>query len=125
MKPELGQTAMAKAFFGCQHLLFNAFGIDVVAVADARAEMTMPFPKLLPTAIERCTGAAGDPARHDVRTGHFLRAPLYATIDLRVDYLRAIPARGGRMLQLDRQRGFCLRPRSLSGLTPRRDQGAF
>ena len=47
------------------------------------------------------------------------------TIDLRVDYLRAIPARGGRMLQLDRQRGFCLRPRSLSGLPPRRDQGAF
>ena len=47
MKPELDQAAMAKAFFGSQHPLFNAFGIDVVAVVDARAEMTMPFSETL------------------------------------------------------------------------------
>lgn len=99
MKPELDQAAMAKAFFGSQHPLFNAFGIDVVAVVDARAEMTMPFSETLAdghralhrgtlvTLLDTTCGLAIFSALRSLR-------PI-ATIDLRVDYLRAIPAGSG------------------------------
>jgi uncharacterized protein (TIGR00369 family) len=99
MKQELDHAAMAKAFFGSQHPLFNAFGIEVVTVANARAEMTMPFSKTL---------ADGHGALHrgtlvtllDTTCGLAIFSALgslrpIATIDLRVDYLRPIPAGSG------------------------------
>lgn len=99
LKPELDHAAMAKAFFGSQHPLFNAFGIEVVAVADARAEMTMPFSETLAdgrgalhrgtlvTLLDTTCGLAIFSALRSLR-------PI-ATIDLRVDYLRPIPAGSG------------------------------
>ena len=99
MKPELDHATMAKAFFGSQHPLFNAFGIEVAAVADAKAEMTMPFSEMfsdsrgalhrgtLVTLLDTTCGLAIFSALCSLR-------PI-ATIDLRVDYLRAIPVRSG------------------------------
>lgn len=99
LKPELDHAAMAKAFFGSQHPLFNAFGIEVVAVADASAEMTMPFSGMLAdgrgalhrgtlvTLLDTTCGLAIFSALRSLR-------PI-ATIDLRVDYLRPIPAGSG------------------------------
>ncbi|MFZ5560547.1 MAG: PaaI family thioesterase [Pseudomonadota bacterium] len=96
---ELDHAAMARAFFGSQHPLFGAFGIDVVAVADARAEMTMPFSEKLAdgrgalhrgplvTLLDTTCGLAIFSALRSLR-------PI-ATIDLRVDYLRPIPAGSG------------------------------
>lgn len=92
MKPQLDQAAMAKAFFGSQHPLFNALGVDVVAVADAKAEMVMPFSEALAdglgalhrgtlvTLLDTTCGLAIFSALRSLR-------PI-ATIDLRVDYLR-------------------------------------
>lgn len=99
MKPELDHALMAKAFFGSQHPLFNAFGIEVVMVADARAEMMMPFSDALAdgygalhrgtlvTLLDTTCGLAIFSALRSLR-------PI-ATIDLRVDYLRAVPAGRG------------------------------
>ncbi len=100
MKPELDHAAaIAKAFFGKHHPLFNAFGIDVVAVANAKAEMTMPFSETLAdgrgalhrgtlvTLLDTTCGLAIFSALGSLR-------PI-ATIDLRVDYLRPIPAGSG------------------------------
>jgi uncharacterized protein (TIGR00369 family) len=99
MKPELDHAAMAKAFFGSTHPLFNAFGIEVVAVTDAKAEMAMPFSGTLAdghgalhrgtlvTLLDTTCGLAIFSALRSLR-------PI-ATIDLRVDYLRPIPAGSG------------------------------
>jgi len=99
MKSELDHAVMAKAFFGSQHPLFNTFGIDVVAVADAKAEMTMPFSETLAdgrgalhrgtlvTLLDTTCGLAIFSALRSLR-------PI-ATIDLRVDYLRVIPSGSG------------------------------
>ena len=99
LKLELDHAAMARAFFGSQHPLFSAFGIDVVAVADATAEMTMQFSETLAdgcgalhrgplvTLLDTTCGLAIFSALRSLR-------PI-ATIDLRVDYLRPIPAGSG------------------------------
>ncbi|HNO31685.1 MAG TPA: PaaI family thioesterase [Anaerolineales bacterium] len=99
MKPELDHATMAKAFFGSHHPLFNAFGIEVATVADAKAEMTMPFSEMLAdsrgalhrgtlvTLLDTTCGLAIFSALRSLR-------PI-ATIDLRIDYLRAVPPGSG------------------------------
>lgn len=86
---------MVRRYFGTQHPLFKAMGIDIVAVEDGRAEMTMPCtPRMqdgrgalhrgaMVTLLDNTCGLAIFSALGTVQ-------PI-ATIDLRVDYFRPLP----------------------------------
>lgn len=85
----------ARLFFGSNHTLFEAMGIDIAYISKGRAEMTMPYSGLLSdhrgalhrgalvTLLDTTCGLAIFSALQTMR-------PI-ATIDLRVDYLRLIP----------------------------------
>lgn len=89
----------AKIFFGEHHPLFNAMGIKISRCNEGKAVMTMPFSTQLTdhrgalhrgvmvTLLDTTCGLAIFSALKSMR-------PI-ATIDLRVDYLRPIPAGAG------------------------------
>lgn len=96
---------MAKAFFGTNHALFNMFNINVGAVSNGHAEMSMPFSEQLADrkgALHR--GALV--TLLDTTCGLSIFSSLrslepIATIDLRVDFLRSIPAAMGLKAVVD------------------------
>lgn len=86
----------AKAFFGNTHPLFNIMGVDIAHIDKGLAEMVMPYSGQLSdhrgalhrgalvTLLDTTCGLAIFSALQTMR-------PI-ATIDLRVDYLRPVPA---------------------------------
>ncbi|MBT9610807.1 MAG: PaaI family thioesterase [Aquabacterium sp.] len=86
----------AKVFFGSNHPLFKTMDIDIASIDNGKAEMTMPFSMQLSdhrgalhrgalvTLLDTTSGLAIFSALQTLQ-------PI-ATIDLRIDYLRSIPA---------------------------------
>lgn len=98
-------TTMAKAFFGSHHPLFNSFGVEIGLVGRGHAEMSMPYSEnlserrgalhrgTLVTLLDTTCGLAIFSALGSLK-------PI-ATIDLRVDFLRRIPAGAGLRAVVD------------------------